>query len=215
MTLWITQDCCVHDVSLHLNLNEKKYLNKTFPFCSRWKMWWYNLTLTSSTESTHVDVRCGGEGSWINIRKRIHPSCLYAYVCKAGAQFLFMFFRTRYVTITISIPTALKGRFDTKCVGLLFIYYWNIIKTLWMKESHDLFPPPHPLNASPLKFTFYPPAENHLNDCTLGIIPNPFSPLPASKTWHILGLGSSQWYMVSTHDHNLMKSILWTQGKIN
>ena len=28
-----------------------------------------------------------------------------------------------YVTITISIPTALKGRFDTKCVGLLFIYY--------------------------------------------------------------------------------------------
>ena len=118
-----------------------------------------------------------------------------------------------YVTITISIPTALKGRFDTKCVGLLFIYYWIIIKTLWMKESHDLFPPPHPLNASPLKFTFYPPAENHLNDCCLGIIP--FSPLPESKNWHIWGLGSAQWYMVTTHGHQLIEMDTFTPGKTN
>ena len=97
----------------------------------------------------------------------------------------------------------------------MFIYYWNILKTLWMKESHDLFPPPHPLNASPLKFTFYPPAQNHLNDCSLGIIPNPFSPHPASKTWHILGLGSSRWYMVSTHGHQFSEMDTFNPGKTN
>ena len=95
----------------------------------------------------------------------------------------------------------------------MFIYYWNILKTLWMKESHDLFPPPHPLNASPLKFTFYPPAENHLNDCCLGIIP--FSPLPESKNWHIWGLGSAQLYMVSTHGHQMIEMDTFTPGKTN